>query len=242
MSDTQGMPAASRPAVLDYRTPGAAPTLDQRILQELLLDESLGRTAIAGKLAIGLPLCLVGPLFVTMILKAVEIKWAAEVLPGFFYLLALTSLVVVPLLFWLEHRSRGSFLSDAMQGETSPLQATSYGEYALGRERFGWIAWTEIALLGPRLCLEVLRSTAAEKPVGSHTRTVAAQIVVELLEAGEGLEVRRVLRPDGPVADVRPAIAYLVARDWIGLSRQRDRLWLLSQRRQRLVRLLRPAP
>jgi hypothetical protein len=73
---------------------------------------------------------------------------------------------------------------------------------------------------------------------------LAAEVVADLLEAGEGLPVRRLLRPDRQAAQLHCAIQYLVRRDWAGVSRRRDRVWLLTpivQRLQRELRNLHPA-
>jgi hypothetical protein len=225
-----------QPTVIPYRTPLAGGVREQRVLNELIKSETLGWAAVAGKIALGLPPCLFGPLVVAAVAKIVESKWEANVLPGFLATWLLLTAVLLPLLMALERRTRGEFLSDAVRGETSPLAASSYGEYQLQSARFLGTAYTELALLGPRLLWDVIDWMRRRPASDTDLRATAAAIVVELLDAGQGLVVRQLVRPDRPPADVLRAIQYLLSRDWIGTSKARDRVWLLSPTRDRLSR------
>jgi hypothetical protein len=100
-----------------------------------------------------------------------------------------------------------------------------------------FIGYLEFALTGPRLLWEAIDSLRGRAPVDQGLRALAAGIVVELLDAGEGKQVRELARPDRPAPDVQRAVNYLVRRNWIGISSRRDRVWLGSDVRERLARV-----
>lgn len=231
--------AATRPAAtpLEYRSPATGTPRVQRLAHELKVAEALGGAAVATKLAVGVPLSLIGPFLIASFLFIIDRRVQADVLPGFGMTLLLACAVVVPWLMWLERRSRGEFFLDAVRGETTPLGASSYGEYELQSAKFGWYAWTEIALTGPRLLWEAIDSLRGHAPVDQGFRLVAAEVVVELLDAGEGLPLRKLVLPERPAAMAQRVVAYLVRCQWADVSSCKDRVWLTSPVRARLARL-----
>jgi hypothetical protein len=226
-------PASSPGPSLEYQTPAVSRV--DLVMRELAGSEKLGGAVVAGKLAIGVPLCLIGPAVVTSILFWFERQWGLHTLPDGTATFGLVSLAVVPLMFWLDHRTRGRFMSEAVEGETNPYRASSYGEYEFGTTKLAWMAYVELALTGPRLVREAIDYVRG-RPVGSPaTRAAAARLVVDLLAAGEGRNLRSLVRPARPPAEVERSVAYLLARDWVGVSSRRDRVWLLSATRDRLA-------
>ena len=214
----------------------------QSVMQMLAAADSLSWASAVGKLALGLPLCLVGPCLFTVLLKVILHKWGADWLPGFWMSLLLVSLVVVPLLLWTERRTHGEFLSDSVSGQSSPFQADSYGEYQMQSTRFMATGFTEVALQGPRLLWSFIDAVRG-KPAGSAAlRAAAAQLAVDLFDANQGLPVKQLFRHDRPPPLLDKIIRYLVALDWIGVSGQRDRVWLQSPVRDRLAAHLRSVP
>jgi hypothetical protein len=205
-------------------------------MSELVKLESLSWAAAIGKLALGIPLCLLGPFLVAAVVKSIELRAGGGVLPSFPAMWAVATVVLVPLLMWLERRTRGEFYAESVRGETSPLEASSYGEYQLQSTKFLWTAYTEIALLGPRL-LWAFIDWAMQRPVANpEVRVAAAQVVVELFNAGQGVPLRQLVQPGRPPEAVNGAIRYLLARDWVGTSKRGDRVWLLTPVRERLAR------
>src|SRR5688572_28002768 len=114
---------------LPYRGPAAGGDLTQRVMSELIKLESLSWAAAIGKLALGIPLCLLGPFLIAAVVKSIQLRAGGGVLPSFPVMWALATIVLVPLLMWLERRTRGEFYSESIRGESSPLEASSYGEY-----------------------------------------------------------------------------------------------------------------
>src|SRR5687768_4770583 len=230
-------PSMRPPPPLDYRSPATGSHRVQRVVAELAADERFGAASVGLKLLIGVPLCLVGPLFVTVILLSVEFKAHGDWFPGFGVTFLLVTAVLVPLLMLLERRTRGQFLSDSVKGESTPWSASSYGEYELQSAKFAWIGYIEVALTGPRLVWEAIESLRGHKPVDAPLRAAAAEIVVELLDAGEGMPLQQLVRPGRLPVDAWRAVSYLARHDWVGISTRRDRVWLATPVRERLARL-----
>lgn len=222
---------------IDYRTPGVGPHRVEVVVQLLAREEALGMAAAWGKLALGVALTLVGPLLVTVIVRGIKYRDQWEAAPPFAATLGLVSVVLVPLLLWYERRTRGRFVEDAIQGES---RASSYGEYELQKSRFTWTMYVETALLGPRLLWHVYDWARGTPGVHQPVRVLAAAVAVDLLDAGEGVPVGRLVHPGHSPAEVQWALRYLVSRDWVGLSKARDRAWLCTPVRERLTESLRP--
>jgi hypothetical protein len=229
------------PSPIDYRSPGVGGHRVQRVTEALARDEALGTAAAIGKAAAGVLLTLLAPLFVAFVIKGFRSRTRGDVLPSFGVVFALACLLLVPLLMWYERRTRGEYFSDAVRGESSPLEASSYGEYELGKNRFLGVALTEFALLGPRLLWSVYDWARGTPAVHQPVRLLAAGLVVELLDAGEGVPVKRLARPGRTLAEVQWAVRYLQSRDWVDTSARKDRVWLTTLTRERLVRDLKGA-
>ena len=221
---------------LDYRSPVALSPREQRVLQRLSTSEGLGYVVIVIKLIAGTVLCLIGPLFVSAL---VDDLGADAVFGSSWMTFGMVSLIVVPLLMWLERRTRGEFFSDAVRGSTNPLRASSVGEFELSRYTFLWKVYTELALLGPRLLWDVIDRLRGCVPDNVRLRAVAAQIVVELLDAGQGVQLRELLRADRPVRQLLDAAQFLKQHDWIDVSARRDRIWLTENARKKLLAISR---
>lgn len=208
----------------------------QRVQEELAKADVLGGAEIAIKLLVGIPLCLLGPLICVGILKGVEYRFRGHWLPGFGSTFFVVCLVIIPVLLWLERRSRGEFYADAVRGEGSPFDASSYGEYRLQSAKLLWIGYAELALTGPRLLWDVNDAIRGGVPMDQSLRTAAAGIVIDLLDAGEGLPLAKLVRTDRSMANVAKATIYLQQKEWVGVSSSRDRVWLASDKRKHLAK------
>ncbi|HMB96431.1 MAG TPA: hypothetical protein VKK61_10360 [Tepidisphaeraceae bacterium] len=220
---------------LDYRSPQTTEHRLARVMQELENVETFSRAATFGKLMVGIPLCLIGPLFVAFILKLVESNWNGNWLPSFTNTSVFAMIAIIPLLMWLERRTRGEFLSDALQGEDSRFD--SYGEYELRSTKFLWAFYTEVALLGPRLLWNAIDTLRGREEIDERLRLIAAQIVLELLDHEHAITTKQLIQPGQPTNDVIHVLNYLRQCDWIDFSRQRDKVWLSSPVRQKLAKL-----
>lgn len=235
-SHRDALPASgARPAPLDYRNPLRGGDQVAWLANELAKDEALGAATASGKLALGLAMCLIGPAFVTMIAMDIENRWDWRSAPSFGVTFLIFAAILIPLLMWLERRTRGEFLADAMRGQSNPLSASSYGEFCLERDRVTWFVHTEIALLGPRLVWNFIDWMRGKPLVDAETRIEAVRIVAALYANDAARPIAELITPVHPRAAVARAIRYLMGKQWVDISARRDRVWLSSRVRQRLA-------
>lgn len=214
--------------VLDYRSPAATSARAQRVMNELAGSERRGAAAVVTKLVIGLPLTLIAPVFITLICIAGRLRAGYPTsVATCLMMFAVVTVVIVSLLMWYERHTEGQHFADSMRGEVA-------GPYVSPEST--WAGYVEVALTGPRLLWEAIDATAGRAPVDDGLRATAADIVIELLDAGEGKPVRQLVRPDRPAALVQRAVDYLLRRQWLGMSSRKDRVWLASDVRERLAR------
>ena len=208
--------------------------------RDLSNSESLGTAAAFGKLALGLAFSVPLPLIVAVVAKSVEVRQRTHALPGFWGTFALAFCVVVPLLLgpqWLDRRKDGDYFADAVGG-TAPDAPSSYGEYRLESGRLAAAAYADVLMLGPRMLWAFFEWLAGRQSCDAALRIAAAAVAVELLDAGEGVAIKCLVRPDRPVQAVMRCLQYLVGREWVGLSSDRKRAWLLTPARTRLAEQL----
>jgi hypothetical protein len=234
-----GRPRATWPdAALDYRTPVPGGESVDLVLRELVRARSLDLTGAVVKLAIGLPLCLLGPLFVAVLAEPLVLRWGGGLLPSFGTIFLILAAVLVPLLLWLERRTRGEYFADVMREEARTAADSCDDQFQRRDTGLAWAFFTEIALLGPRLVWTFIDWLRGRPHGDAPTRAAAAQIACELFEHGEGLPLPALVRPDRPRAQVAAAVKHLLACDWVGVSSNRDRVWLSSRVNARLAEVL----
>ena len=134
-ADTQDAPAG----VLEYRSPSTGSHRVQRVMRALERDETFGAASVGLKLLVGIPLCLLAPLVVTVVLKSIEREFRADVLPGF----EMTFLAATALLSHCSCGSNGGRVaSSSLKGcatawwqtfAPSPPPATGNGSFARPR-------------------------------------------------------------------------------------------------------------
>ena len=228
-----------QPPTLDYRSPDTGAHRVQRVMRELEAAETLGAASVGIKLLVGIPLCLLAPLVVTLVLKRIERR--GDFLPGFEATLLLTAAIVVPLLMRSARRTRGpSFAEgvyDGMTAESSRYDVSSIEGFRLRSPAMEWQVYADIALAGPRLVWSAIDAVSGKVAVDPPLRVVAAEIAIGLFEAGESRLLRELVRPNRPPRLVARAVHYLLRRDWLCISPGRDRVWLATPVRERLARL-----
>lgn len=234
-TDTQDAPAG----VLEYRSPSTGLHRVQRAMRALETDETLGAASVGVKLVVGILLCLLPPLVVTLLLKRIEWRLRADFLPGFEVTFLVATAVLVPLLMRLERRTRGRFYADGvrdgMSAETTHYDASSVEGFRLRSPALEWRAYAEVALTGPVLVWSVIDAVSGKVPTDPPLRFVAAQIAVEVYDAGQSVALHELVRPDRPPWVVSRAIHYLLRRGWVCLSARRDRVLLTTPARERLA-------
>lgn len=141
-------------------------------------------------------------------------------------------IVLTPFLLWYERRTRGTATEGMMDGYEG--RASSYGEWEMRRTTAMAMLWTEVFLIGPRLIWWGVDHWRERHTGAPLELTRAAEVVIDLLAAGGGVHPSKLLRKAEAPADLAPVMRYLERQDWVGVSKQRDRVWLLSEARERL--------
>jgi hypothetical protein len=236
-SGAQAHGAGTR-AALDDRTPVPNGDSVDRVLRELVRAESLKLAGSVAKLAIGLPLCLLGPLFVAVLIEPLLMRWGGGLFPSFGTIFLILTAVLLPLLLWLERRTKGEYFADVIREESRTVAGSRDDEFQRRDTGLACAFFTEIALLGPRLVWAFIDRLRGRPRGDRSTRLVAAQVACELVARGEGVPLSALVRPDRPLSQVAAAVEHLLACGWVGRSVQHDRAWLASRVAARLTGVL----
>jgi hypothetical protein len=211
---------------LAYAAPGVvnASSRRQRVLSLLTARDRIQIGTIAVRLICGAPLTMIGPLFTAAFLAAIAARLRWEAMPSFGTLLLLCAAVMVPSLMWYRRRLEGSVFAN------NPIERpSSFGEYELGRQKGAAILFLEFSLLGPEMLWSAIDAITGRRQTRGADAELAATLVDELLTRGEGAAVAE-LAADRSPADVRRAVAFLKRHDWVGVSADGRRVWVLSDR------------
>ncbi|HRK31355.1 MAG TPA: hypothetical protein PLD59_09775 [Tepidisphaeraceae bacterium] len=215
-------------APLDYRNPSTGTSRRQKIILALQQTEALDFASMATRLAIGVPLTLAAPFFLTIFVKFIcfNFRWPWPL--GFFSTFFLLCFVIVPWQMWYERRTHGGFYMDAARSHGDPLDADSMGEYRMNQTRAAAAVYVELALTGPRMLWEAIDRFQGRGKLDMSRLTAAAEIADELLAAGQGIEVRQLITPDRPLPRVRELVEFLKQHDWADTSTDGKRVWIRS--------------
>jgi len=222
------MPAAT---TLDYRRPATRDAAQASIAAAVNKRELAYRAAAWSMLFAGSAALLLGLLFVAALVGGMEMRlaprwhvpWAAQFL--------IIAGVVAPLLFWWEQRTRGRWFEDEVRAQGTTLaelwQCSSRGEWELRTTAAGGAAVCEVLLWGPRMILAARDRWRDRNACAVITEAVA--MIHYLRHFDGGIEVREL-----PSIRRGPVLRYLVSRDWVGVSKKCDRVWLLTDARRTL--------
>ncbi|MEO6435017.1 MAG: hypothetical protein ABIP55_04555 [Tepidisphaeraceae bacterium] len=220
------------PQTIEYRRPGAVEKSQLSLAAAMRTRERDYQACAWTMLAFGMPAMLAGPLLATAIAAGIQKQFYA---PGvglaWWTWLAIASAMLLPLLFWCEVRTRGRWFEDEVRGQgTTPAdlwQSSSRGEWELRTTAASWAALFELLLWGPRMVL-----AARDRFRGNVPSAVIADatVAINYLRHFAG----GVATDELPVVRTETALQYLVTRDWVGVSRSGDRVWLLSDARRAL--------
>ncbi len=143
--------------------------------------------------------------------------------------------VLIPLLFWTEIRTRGGYFEDAAGSFGGGADgARSYGEYRVDQAQAAVAFYTELLLSGPRFVLEGAGMRRRRGKVDEGLMMRAADVLRDLLSVGEGMTIGQLRREGEETEQLLAAIRYLEEHEWIGRSRDGKRVWLQTEGRLRL--------
>lgn len=188
------------------------------------------------RLLAGLPASFLAPFILASVAFAVAQRF--HVALDFWPMFALLAAVLLPLIYWRARLHRTDFFHEAAADQgvniAGAYRADSYGELELRQNYLSIAAWQELFFWGPYLVLEALGTWRADQSVLLANRQRAVQIIRELLAQETGVAPATLRQRDEPDAQFGRALSYLAKNDWIDLPRRRDRVWLLTEARERL--------
>jgi len=222
---------------------GPAPTAsDGQLLQissAIDAHEKLQRSTDIVKLIVGVPLSLIAPHvlagFVVIIFYVVEsfIKIVNERFsaPPAAWTYWLSYFALLPLLFW-HTRVLGNYseVTEAAWGMDDPSKTASRGEWNMGVVGILVGVYTEILLWPYRAVWRAWDAWNEKEQHRGVDRPLAVSVLFELQVEGKGLELRKLGLP----SDAGTTLSYLLHYDWIGVSKNRDRIWISTEGKRRI--------
>jgi hypothetical protein len=207
------------------------------IARHLHRREVARKWKIAVLLSVGMPALFFGPIILSSIYWLLGLMWGMYV-PWSLVFLG-TCATLIPLLFWTEWRSGGSYYADAVLSThespaDSPALFTGLADVdsllrSAEHPRDQAIGLVELFLWGPRQILEAVRTLRGLRQIHAANRTRAVELLL-MLKARDHADLTE-LAPTGD-ADAAGAIAYLLWYDWIGISKSAGRVWIESESRK----------
>jgi hypothetical protein len=223
--------SAAKEAAADDRRPRGLDRNERSLAGLILARERKYQAAAWAMVIVGIAGSFIAPALLATFAVTIQKHLHAPPPLGWFACFTLASAAIVPLLFWVELKSRGQWSEDELAGD-----GTTVGEALLAPARCTaarpavLAAVAEILLPAPRMILAARDRWSASVPAAILHDAAA---------------VLNYLRQDGPPAGgvrasdlptVRPlrVLCYLVSREWVGLSPAGDRVWLLPEARRSL--------
>ena len=231
------------PGVIDYCNPRDA-VFRERVRGMLIRRDAVLNVKLVAMFVGGLVTSFVAPVVATLVVIQVHHRWGSH---GFFMfeaalIFVIASLTIIPLLYGVEHLTRGRFFEDAVRkhglgdnvNSLGMLQTASRGEYEMQTTAATWAAYLELVLFAPRMTMGALRQWRLRRYLGAFNVTRAAEVVHALLAVGVGVHPGAFLRGGETLEQLWPVLLLLTLHDWTGIAKSGDRIWLLSDARRAL--------
>ncbi len=217
---------------VDYATRSTPTSTRAQLIATLLSTaEGMQFATILLRLAGGIALSLLGPLFLTVLLWALAARFRWEWMPSFSSLFWLSVLLLVPLLMSYQRRLEGTVFGN------NPMEsAGSYGEWEMNQQKGFWIVIAEFSLMGPAMLWSAYDAITGRAVKVGAPIVECAELIDTLIQAGEGVKIASLVRPDRSTEQLSAMLRYLEKNDWIGLSSDRRRVWVLSNRVEQVRR------
>jgi hypothetical protein len=174
----------------------------------------------------GMVLSLLGPMFVTLCFLIFSMSLILD--QGFSGAYCIIAVFTLPIFFGIAAWLRGSVL------EAAVTDSDSIGGIFFPRFFLRVLIVAEIANIGPRLVLWAVDRLPKQWRV-RHTRLGrVAQCVATLTQSDGGISPVKLLYPEETPDALEPLLAFLLYHEVVDLSKQGDRIWLVSHIRRKL--------
>ena len=209
------------------RVKPASPEQIASIVAKLRKREQTHRSKGWALILAGIPLVFVAPLVIGTCIYFLDKHRRHYSFAGWLQMTALTSAIAIPLLFLFERVTGGGFM-------TATAEAVGQSDFSRAAGRAGAGAlFMDIFCWGPRMILsgfKRLRSSGAGEDVN---RELAAQWICKLLRLEQGTLTHELI--DGNNSASVPTLTYLSLYEWIDISANGERIWILSDARKVLT-------
>ena len=201
----------------------------ERSVAQLIAQRERGYQAAAWTmLIIGSIGCLVAPILLASLATAIESMVHSGWRLGWWPCFGLASLAVVPLLFWLDARSRTQWLSNEASDESVTIGQALLAPARTATASGAWGALLEIALPSVRMVLAARERSQTHVAAATLHDAAATLGFLRHFDSGVGVEELPTVKP-------LRVLCYLVSRDWVGVSKDGRRVWLLSESRKAIA-------
>jgi hypothetical protein len=208
-------------AVLAYRRPRTLDTHERSVAQAIAVRERAYQAAAWAMLLIGIVALFVGPAVLAGAAVGVESRMHVMHALSWWAMFGIVCAAVVPLLFWLENRTRGQWFEEELRGGSGATISQALFAPMTSNIGVGAAAIVEIMLWGPRLVIGARQRWKTR--VATATLHDAAAIIGFLRHFDGGVAVNEL-----PTVQPLRVMGYLVSRDWVGVSKDGQRVWLLG--------------
>lgn len=201
--------------------------------------------ALLGML-LGLPLCFIAPLTLG------SVFWLSSgMLFGWYpwsWFFFGSAAILIPLLFHLEVRTAGSFLSEAARDFSTSSETDSRAAVGLAiggltgsaliraaaNPRAATSGFVEFFLFGPRMILSGFRHLREAARMKGVDQVRAAEVVSRLLTSSSGVAIKSLLSAGEVPESLGRTLHWLAFYDWIGIGEKGDRVFLFTESRATL--------
>ena len=190
------------------------------------------RALIAAMMLFGIPLLAVGPAVAATFIIILDARYGKGDLTfsAYFWNCAW---IVVPILFFLEMKTKGTFAEKAgiSLDEFDPRLSLLSG--STGAEL---VVLVIFSLLGPGLILGAAKRIRGQLINRAAPMARCTEVVAQLLQADIGVSIFHLQKSGELFEDLLTVIEYLVHYEWASASKSGDKVWILSDAKNRLAR------
>lgn len=207
------------------------------IERQMKLRDSMLWSEVGLKVAAGLPLTVAGPLLFAFVLSMMG--WANGWAYSYFSVWLLLGFALFGALAWklMRRSTSADVFADEMMQFVS-LQPEDAARDARLEDIMGQEPQAALQILlgplsrGPERLYEAWQLMQARKQFGPAHQRRAAEAIRDLSTYPAGIPWLDLRNADESVHDLLHILGYLKASDWIGLGKEGEKIWLLSDARK----------